>query len=97
MKLSDCEKEIKERQYLLGTELEHISGTHEIEIDSLEPMEVMETGLYYIQCHYNKQNEAGVYGDVLLANKLGNKLPSIFLTNAYLFLSSISFLIFALK
>jgi len=74
LKLHDCQKEIKEREYLLGTELQHISGTHKILIDLLEPKEVMVTGLYYIQCHYKKQNEAGVYRDVLLANKLGDIL-----------------------
>lgn len=74
LKLPDCEKEIKERAYLLGAELEHISGTHKIIIDSLEPKEVMGTGLYHIQCHYYKQNEEGVYGNILLANKLGDLL-----------------------
>ncbi|MFP5436782.1 MAG: hypothetical protein ACLGH8_03295 [Bacteroidia bacterium] len=74
MKLQDCEKEIKERAYLLGTELEHISGNHKITIDALEPNEIKGTGLYYIQCHYYKQNEEGIYGNILLANKLGDLL-----------------------
>jgi len=74
MKLPNCEKEINEREYLLGTELQHISGTHKIKIDSLEPKEVKGTSLFYIQCRYYKQNDEGHYGDILLANKLGDIL-----------------------
>jgi hypothetical protein len=74
MKLPDCEKEIKEREYLLGTELQHTSGTHKIKIDLLEPNEVTGTGVYYIQCHYYKLNEKGVYGNIRLANKLSDIL-----------------------
>lgn len=74
MKLPDCQKEIKERAYLLGAELEHISGNHKITIDALEPNEIKGTGLYYIQCHYYKQNEEGVYRNLLLDNKLGDLL-----------------------
>lgn len=74
MKLHDCEKEIKEREYLLDAELQHISGTHKITIDSLEPHEVKGASLYYIQCRYYKQDDEGIYGDILLANKLGDIL-----------------------
>jgi len=74
MKLPDCEREIKERAYLLGSELEHVSGNHKIKIHCLEPQEVKGTGLYYIQCHYYKQNEAGTYGTIRLANKLSDLL-----------------------
>ena len=74
MKLQDCKKEIKEREYLLGAELEHISGNHKITIDALEPNEIKGTGLYYIECHYYKQNDDGVYGNILLTNKLGDLL-----------------------
>lgn len=70
MKFSDCEKEIKERSYLLGAELQHTSGTHKIKIASLEAHEVKDTGLYYIRCNYYKQNEDSIYGTILLADKL---------------------------
>ena len=74
MKIHDCEKEIKDRHYMIGTELQHASGNHKIKINSLEPQEVKVTGLYFIQCHYYKQNEAGIYGTIRLANKLNDVL-----------------------
>lgn len=74
LKLHDCEKEIKERQYLIGMELEHESGTHKIMINALDPFEISGTGLYYIRCRYYKQNDEGVYGTTLLANKLNDLL-----------------------
>lgn len=78
MKLHDCEQEIKERQCLIGMELEHESGTHKIKVYALGPFEITGTGLYYIRCRYykqnDKQNEEGVYGTTLLANKLNDLL-----------------------
>jgi hypothetical protein len=74
LKLHDCEQEIKERQYLIGMELEHESGAHKIKVDSLDPFEIAGTGLYYIRCRYYKQSEEGIYGATLLANKLDDLL-----------------------
>lgn len=80
MKLHDCEKEINERYYLIDSVMEHSSGTHKIKIASLEPCEVTGTGLYYIKCHYYKENDQGVFGSILLANKLNDILSQY---NAY--------------
>lgn len=44
MKLIDCNKEIRDRKYLLGTELQHQSGTHKIKIASLDAVAVAEPG-----------------------------------------------------
>lgn len=74
MKLLDCKKEIEERQYLVGKELVHTSGTHKIKIALLEPCEVTGTGLHYIKCHYYKQNEQGTYGTITLANNVNDVL-----------------------
>ncbi|WP_116788567.1 hypothetical protein [Flavobacterium psychrotrophum] len=60
MKLQDCEKEIKDRHYLIGSEMEHQSGTHKIKIASLGAYPINGTAMYYICCHYYKQNDKAI-------------------------------------
>lgn len=69
MKLQDCEKDIKDCHYLIGSEMEHQSGTHKIKIASLGAYPINGTAMYYIRCRYYKQHDQGHYVIILLENK----------------------------
>lgn len=74
MKLRKCEMEIKERYYLIGAVLEHISGTHKIQVHELVPYQVDGTDTYCIKCNYSKGTTKNEFDGVILSEKLINIL-----------------------
>jgi hypothetical protein len=73
MNLKECQEEIEERSYLLGSILIHLSNTYRIMIVSLVPFPV-DSDNYHIQCNYFRELSPNKFTGTLLNDKLSDVL-----------------------
>ena len=72
MNLKQCQQEIEDRSYLLGSILTHSSNTYRIKIDSLVPFSTEIE--YHIQCNYYKELTKNKFAGDMLTAKLSDVL-----------------------